>query len=91
MPEVVGDIRGQDDVLHLVQGGLVVGRTEVLKHIAALSVEDAQSLSEMVPLHSVRGRGWVGKGGCVRVCIPISTIPRESDYKSLIYLHDRSL
>ena len=61
MPEVIGNVRGQDDVLHLVQGGLVVGRTEVLKHIAALSVEDAQRLSEMVPLHSVRGEGGGGR------------------------------
>ena len=70
MPEVVGNVRGQDDVLHLVQSGLVIGRTEVLKHITALCVEDAQRLSEMVPLHGVcGGGGWEGFVSECVVCV----------------------
>ena len=65
MPEVVSDVRGQDDVLHLVQDGLVVGWTEVFKHVTALRVEDAQRLSEVMSLHGV----CVCVGGCVCVCV----------------------
>ena len=59
MSEVVGDVRGEDDVMHLVQDGLVVGWTEVLKNVAAFRVEDAQRLGKMMPLHGV----------CVCVCV----------------------
>ena len=62
MSEVVGNVRGQNDMLHLVQDGLVVGRTEVLKHVAAFRVENAQRLSEVVSLHSACG---------VRVCTEV--------------------
>ena len=59
MPEVVSDVCGEDDVMHLVQDGLVVGWTEVLKNVAAFRVEDAQRLGKMMPLHGV----------CARVCV----------------------
>ena len=65
MPEVVSDVRGQDDVLHLVQDGFVVGRTEVLKHVTALRVEDAQCLREVMSLHGV----CVCVCACVHVCM----------------------
>ena len=50
MPEVVGNVCGEDDVMNEIQYGFVVSRAEVLKHIATFSVEDAQSLSEVVTL-----------------------------------------
>ena len=57
MPEVVGDVCGEDDVMNEIQYGFVVSRAEVLKHIATFSVEDAQSLSEVVTLKRNRASG----------------------------------
>ena len=54
--EMVGNISSKDDVMHEIQHGFVVGRTEVLKHIATSRVEDTQCLGEMVSL-------WEGRRG----------------------------
>ena len=54
--EMVGNISSKDDVMHEIQHGFVVGRTEVLKHIATSRVEDTQCLGKMVSL-------WEGRRG----------------------------
>ena len=67
---MVSDVRGEDDVMHLVQDGLVVGWTEVLKNVAAFRVEDAQRLGKMMPLvWCVRVCVCVCVCVCVRVCV----------------------
>ena len=63
MSEVIGNVSGEDNVLNEVQDGFVVVRAEVLKDVAAFSVEDAQSLSEVMALQRERGGGKSGRRG----------------------------
>ena len=50
-PEVVGEVCGEDVVPDEVQAPGVVSLAEVLQDVAALGVEDAHALGEVVPLH----------------------------------------
>ena len=86
-PEVVSEVGGEDVVPDEVQAPGVVSLAEVLKDVAALCVEDAHALGEVVPLHHASLAGVEAGQHAVAgdlvgvVCPPVVEVVAHGSYQ----------